>query len=261
VSGDATAARHEALALRVRGFLDGTFRGLPAGRLLGPRVSGAAVLALGAHPLGVAGGRSPLQIEILLVAEEWRRAEAESRPSDLWLTVPGPPAPVSVRVRGADWLRERLAVPGGLWLRQRAAIVQDPAGLVGAAVQAALADFRRRLQDLVAERYRDFRDGFESADAAIEGLGRRALLGRAVEGALALPVLCRAEPCPPPEWLVWYLTRVHAEGERVAGLCARAAAGAAVDQGAYSTLRRMIEEAMDAAGYGESLVRAYRRWA
>ncbi len=260
MSGESTASRHEAIAARARAYLDGAFRELPAGRRLGPRLTGAAVLVLGAHPLGLAGGRTPLHVEIVLTPQEWGRLHTEAGASELGFFDPRPPSPALVRLRGSEWLRDRLAHPAELWLRQRAAIVQDPAGLVAAAVPAALAGFRSRLETLVADRYREFRDGFESADAALEGLGRRVLLGGAVEAALALPLLCRAEPYPPPEYLVWHLGRVHAEGERIAGLCARAAAGAAVDRDACATLRRIIEEAMDAAGYGESLVRAYRCW-
>ena len=251
--------RQRALAERVRAYLDGPLRDLPTGVRLGPRLGGAAVLAVGAHPLGVAGERSPLQVEVVLAADEWARLCAQARPSDLLLSDPSLPG--VVRVRGVDWLRERLEDPAGLWLRQRGMIVHDPAGRVGDLVRQALADFRGRVDGLVAAAYRHFREGFETADATLDGLGRRLLLARGVEAALVLPLLCRCEPYPPPEWLSWHLSRVCDEGERIAGLCGRAAAGTAVDLQAYAALRRLIDDTLDAAGHGEATVRAYRQWA
>lgn len=261
MSGGGTAARHAQIAQAVWSFVQGELSELPAGRLLGPRTGGAAVLVAGAHALGLAGPGSPMQVEILLAEAEWGRAAAGARASDLDFSVPVGGGGLEVRIRGAEWLRQRLADPGGLWLRQRAVLVRDPVELVATAVSTALADFRRVLPSLVAARYRDFREGFAGADAALEGLGRRVLLGRAVEAALALPILCRAEPHPPAQWLAWHLGRVHGEGERIAGLCARAAAGPQVDREALATLRRILDEALDAAGHGETVVRAYHRWA
>lgn len=250
------AERHEALRDRVRAYLDGPYRSLPAGRYLGPRLGGATILGVGAHALGAGSSALPTEVEVFLAEEEWVRLRAEARASDL-LTL-DPETGYEVRVRDTLWLGRRLEDPEGLWLRQRAAVVQDPTDRLGPAVRGALSAFRSAAGGHALARYRAFREGFETADAALDPSGRSALLGRAVEAALALPILARGEPWPPPRWLGWYLSAVDPEGERMVALCARAAGGPAVEREAYGALRRLIDDTLDRAGYGESLVRAYR---
>jgi hypothetical protein len=139
--------------------------------------------------------------------------------------------------------------------------VQDPSDLVGPALRAALAAFRDGCARAVERAYRSFRTGFEEADAAADALGRAVLLGGAVHAALALPVLARGEPYPPPRWLTWYLVQVEPAGEEVVALTARAAAGRTVDASALGRLRRLLEELLERSGYGERLVRGYGRLA
>jgi hypothetical protein len=248
------AERHRALRQRAWEYLRGPLAALPPGQRLGPYLDRAAVLVLGAAALGT--GARPLELEVLLPDGEWGELARQARPSDLsW---EDPAQGVSVRVRSQAWLRLRLAEPPELWLRQRTAVVQDPLDLLAPALRAALEAFRSGLGPEVERLYRALRVGFEQADAAADTLGRTVLLGRAVEAALALPVLARGEPYPPARWLVWYLTQATAEGDEIAALCARAAAGRTVPQDAYASLRRLVDEVLERAGYGDRLVRGYR---
>lgn len=258
-SGESVAARQAALAARARAYLDGPWRLLPAGRRLGPRLGGAVVLVVGAQALGAAGARTPLEVEILLGGQDWASWRAQARASEF--LVADPVAGASVRIRDEEWLVDRLAAPGGLWLRQRAVVVADPGERFATAVRTALTACRRDQASAVRQAYRALRAGLASADTVPDSLARRVLLGRAVEAALTLPVLCRAEPCPPPEWLGWYLVRISAEGAGIAELCARVAAGTTVDGEAAAQLRRVIDELLDAAGFGEGIVRGYGQWA
>ncbi len=250
------ARRHQDLGARILAYLQGPYAALPAGAATAALLHAATVISAGAHALGAAGRGEPVAVAVILDEAQWTRLRGQTRPSDL-LTL-DPNAGMAVRIRDSRWLAARLAQPGGLWLHQRAAIVQDPGDRVPPPVRAALATFRERLDTEVIDRYRAFRDGLETADAALDPLGRSILLGQAVEAALALPVLARGEPCPPARWLAWYLNQVDPEGERIGALCARAAGPRAVDREAYATLRRLLDETLDRAGYGERLVREYR---
>ncbi len=256
MSGSEVMQRHRALTTRIRSYLDGPYRALPPGTRLGPRLAGATVLAVGAHSLGVEGSSAPVDVEILLAEEEWARVQAEGRASDLWALDPG--AGFEVRIRGARWLARALENPEGLWLRQRAAVVQDPVDRLGPAVRDAHSAFRTGLQARTLQMYRAFREGFETAEVCLEPCGRAIQIGRAVESALALPFLARGEPYPPARWLAWYLARIEPEGEHIATLAARAAGGPTVDREAYASLRRLVDDTLERAGYAESLVRTYR---
>ena len=253
---DGVAERHQGLARRIREYLDGPGRTLPTGRALGPRLGGATVLAVGAHALGADGPVTPVEVEVILAEEEWARLLTGARPSDLLTLDPG--AGLEVRIRGTQWLTGALESPGGLWLHQRAAIVQDPLDQFAPAVRQALQEFRAGLEARALQMYRAFREGFETADALLEPCGRLVETGRAVEAALALPVLARGEPWPPTRWMAWYLARVDPEGERMAALAIRAAGGPPVDREAYASLRRLVDDTLERAGYAQSLVRAYR---
>jgi len=251
------AARHAALCAAVRAYLGGAFGALPAARGLGPRLGGALVLAVGARALDATGADEPLEVEVILAPAEWERLRAEARPQDLAVLDPTPGAAVHLSIRGEAWLRDRLAECPGLWLRQRAAVVQDPRAALEPLVRQALEGFRLRLAREVESAYRDLREGFDGADLTLDPVGRTALLGRAAAAALALPLLCRGEPYPPPRWLAWYLAQVVPDGELLAGLAARALGGRVVERQAHAALRRLVEEGLDRAGYGESLVRVY----
>ncbi len=257
-SGESVAARHAALTARARAYLDGPWSLLPAGRRLGPRLGAAVVLVVGAQALGASGARTPLELEIILGEEEWTSWRAQARTSEFLVTDPA--ARACVRIRDEEWLGDRLATGGGLWLRQRAVVVADTGERFGTAVRAALAACRRDQPRAVRQAYRALRAGLAGADTVPDSLARRVLLGAAIEAALTLPVLCRAEPCPPPEWLAWYLVRVSAEGAGIVELCARGAAGTSVAGEAAAQLRRVLDELLDAAGFGEGIVRCYGQW-
>jgi hypothetical protein len=260
VAGQGLAERQRAVADEASAYLAGPFRELPAWRALGPRLGGAAVLAVGARAMGAAA--APLEIEVLLQPQEWERAAAAARPTDLTARHPGAGpggAAVRVRIRDAGWLRARLAEPPGLWLRQRAVAVADPGGLVPGWIAEALQAFRRGLPAEVAARYRDLREGLEGAEEAVDPLGRTLLLARAAGAALALPLLLRGRPYPPPRWLLAEVCAVCPQGEEIAACARGTASGRPAERAAAAGLLRLAEELLDQAGYGETLVRAYGR--
>ena len=255
------AERHRQVAAAVAAYLDGPWRALPAAARLGPRLGGALVLALGAWPLGLGGDRAPLQIEIILADPEWARLVAEARPSELGLRDPSPEPAAMVAIRSESWLAERMAEAPGLWLRQRGVPVRDAHGRLPALVGAALAAFRLRLPAEIASFYRRFREGLEGADETLDPVGRAILLGGVAQSALALPLLCRGEPYPPPDWLAWHVGRVCPDGDEILGLLARLLTGPALERDAAARLRRVQDELLENAGYGEALVRVYHRLA
>ena len=251
-AADGTGAEDiSALAL---GYLRERFLGLPAGRRIGPRLGGAVIWVMGARVLGVPG---PLDIELVLGDAEWARVMAGGSAAQLQWRDPEVVPPVRVRVRAAAWLTARLAEPEGLWLHRHGRLAQDPAGAGSAARATADRAFTGDIARHVAREYRMLREGFETADQALEPLGRAVLLGRAVGAALRLPLLARAEPWPPPAWLVWQVARVVPEGEALVRLAAGAAAGLRVDPAAWASLRRLLDDLLDAAGHGETVVRPY----
>jgi hypothetical protein len=243
----------------VAAYLAGPFRATPLGRHLGPRLGGATVLCVGGWALGTAAPAEPVEVEAVLEDEEWGRLAAEARPAELDLLDPARPSAVRVRARGGAWLRARLATTSGLWLRQRASVVQDPGERLRPWIVEAAGLFRGRLPVEIEGAYRALREGLATADTAGDPVGRAVLLGRAAEAALALPLLARGQPYPPPRWLAWQLAAVCPHGEEIAALAARALAGRALDGAVRAGLIRLQDEILDQAGYGESVVRAYGR--
>ena len=251
------AAQHMALVQRVQAVFRDRLPSVPGGRDLVALWPRALVAVLGAHALGQAGPRTPL--DLVLIPTGDGAAPPPGAASALDGTDPLLEPAVAWRVRSRQWLVHRLGEPEGLWLWQRAAVVADPVGILGEEVPRALSAFRLRLPTLVAERYGWLREGLEQADVAPDVLGRRILVGRAVEAALQLPLLARGEPFPPPPYLPWYLRQVCPQGEEAAELAGRVAVGPAGDRQAGGVLRRLVDELLEVAGYGESLVRQYRR--
>ncbi len=242
------------LAALARDYLRDRFLGLPAGRRLGPRLGAAVVWLAGQRVLGLAG---PLDIEIILDEPEWARLAQATSAAQLQLHDPEVIPPVRVRVRAAGWLAARLADPEGLWVHRHALLAQDPGGAGGEARSRAERVFTQDLARHVASQYRTLREGFETADQALEPLGRSILLGQAVGSALRLPLLARGAPWPPPQWLVWHVSQVVPEGETLVRLAASAAGGRRVDQAAWASLRRLLDDILDAAGHGETVVRPH----
>lgn len=249
-TGDADGTAPAALA-----YLRGRYLDLPAGRLLGPRLGAAIIWAAGPQALGLPG---PLEIDLILSTGEWERVAARGAPAHLDQTDPGAAPPVRVRIRDAKWLRARLDEPEGLWRYGHATLAQDPQGMGALALRSAGDAFATKLAGQVARAYRELREGFEQADRALDPLGRSILIGRAVGAAVRLPLLARGEPWPPPTLGAWHLTQLVPEGETIVALAAQAATGRQVDAAAWARLRRLLDELLDAAGYGESVVRAYR---
>lgn len=262
MSTDATAssaaiARHHALlATRARAYLSERLPLLPQHEALGPHLEQAFVAVVGAHALGEGGESVPMEIECVVRAAQaaWRPGQAGG-PSDV--LDPGVLPPVQVRVRSADWLDRQVAEPEGVWLHQRVAVVQDPDGMLPDALAAGIATLRRRLGGLVGQRYGWLRTGLDRSGGCADALASRMLVTRALAAALQLPLLARGEPFPPIEWLSWQVGRVCPQGEELVALCGRLAASPRVDRATAATLRRMEDDLLEAAGYGETLVRNY----
>jgi hypothetical protein len=249
-------ARQAAVTAAAAAFLQGDLVRLPAYRLLQPHLAAAAVWAVGGRTLELEGA-ADLELECILGGEAAAALHPGEGRGDLDAVIPAGARRLRWRVRSAAWLTERLGDPAALWLHQRAVVVQDPAGILPAATAQALAAFRRRLPGLVAERYRWLRTGLEHGDGVPDRLARSILVVRALEAALTLPLLARGEPFPPAPWLPWQLARVCPDGEEIVGLCRRLQTGPTLDHGAAATLRRHLDDLLEVAGYGETLVRNF----
>jgi hypothetical protein len=243
------------LGAQAMAYLRGRFSALPAGQHLGPRLGGATVLIIGAAPLGL---RGTLCLEVVLAAEEWERHAAAAPPSAFAVRDPEVEPDTRVSLRGEQWLEARLRDPEGLWLRQHAVLAQDPDDRGADALRRGADAFRAGLAAQAEALYRALRQGFEEADRALDPLGRAVLLGRALRAAMALPFVARGEPWPPPAFLGRYLELVVPEGPQIRALAARAAGDRRVDLVAWANLRRLLDEMLDAAGYGETPVRRYQ---
>ncbi len=257
MSGLDVAQRHAQISEAAMDYLRSPRTAAPAVRVLGPRLGGAAVLVVGGHSLGLGGGREPLQLEVVVQDQDWDSLQVDVRSADLSFRDAHTTPPTDLRVRSQRWLGEQLGHPEGLWLRQRACLAQDPRGEAQQAVDQAWRSFRQGIPALVAETYRSFRQGFEEAPLALEPLGRTVLVARAAHAALSLGLLARGEPFPPARWLCWQVSQVVAEGEQLVVLAGRAAAQGGTDRAAYAQLRRLVDEILDGAGYGERVVRAH----
>lgn len=185
--------------------------------------------------------------------------EEAGGPRGLWVHDEAHIPLVDVKVHPLTWLRRRLAGDDAesLWIYQHAVVVQDPDALLPALVAQATQRFREYVPQLVAARYRAFRSLVTVEDSR-ERLCRQIMLGKAIESALVLPLLARGEPHPYPKWQSWWLLQRHAWGAEIADLCRRLLAER-VTRETFEPLRRIIDDLLIEAGYGESLVRNFWR--
>lgn len=232
----------------------------PAFPYLKPNLPSTMILVTGSYSFAMSRSGSDLDVEVIVPDELYPSMVQEAGgPRGLWAHDVAHNPLVDVKIRPIAWLRRRLSGddPEALWIYQHAVLVQDPDARMPSLMAQAIDGFKGQVAELVVARYREFRSAV-TLEHSREELCRQILLGKAIESALVLPLLARNEPYPYPKWQSWWLAKSHTHGTEIIRLCQQILAKEDIGP-EFKQLRRIMDDLLIEAGYGDSLVRDFWR--
>jgi len=248
--------------------------------VLAPFLADAAICVPGALAAGGWDERSDLEVRWALPDEEHARLAAALRQAALWdpardfrlrLEDREPfrrfPGAVLLICSAAQLTQElRFDLPTALWAYRRAAVLQDPLGILESRVAAAEARFRDSLPALQCEHYYRFRQA--RSELAPKASPRRAATalairrGEAAREALRIAFLAEGQPYPDDPWLEPLAERESRAGAAIvtAVRALVAARDAETIEHASKVLRDRVVLALQQGGVTESWLEQWWLW-